>query len=342
MSTTHRTARRARRAHLGAVAAAAGVVLLAGCAAPLPTPEPDETPATPPPVLDEGQEAEVLAAVGAALEEAGAANDPALLEDRLTGPALAIRTSQLAVAKSRGNADLVTELPTDVQQVVVPTTQTWPRTSYAVSVQPESLQSPRLTVYEQAGPRDQYELWGWVRLFPSTTLPSFAAPTLGSEAVAPDDDSLLVSPADAVAQYADVLNVGSSSSFAGTFPDDPFRSLLAERAKLWNDALAPAAGSYSLTFTPNPDEQPRAVRTADGGALVVGAMTSAESMSAEEGAVVPPSTETEKALFGDTQASNVLKVGYVDVVAMYVPPADSDEQVRVLGTEHVATSIANS
>jgi hypothetical protein len=342
MRTPHRTTARPHRARLAAVAAAAGMVLLAGCAAPVPTPQPEETPATPPPVLDETQQDDVLAAVGTTLEEAGAATDPELLEGRVTGPALAIRTSQLDVAKARGNADLVTELPTDVQQVVIPTTQTWPRTSYGVSVQPESLQPPRLSVYEQDGARDQYELWGWVRLFPSTTLPSFAAPTIGSEAVAPDDDSLLVTPTDAVAQYADVLNVGSSSSFAASFPDDSFRAQLAERAKVWNDALAPAAGKYTLTFTPDPDQPVRSVRTADGGALVVGTMTSAESMTAEDGAQVPPDTESVKALFGSAGTTNVLKVGYRDVVAIYVPPADSEEQMQVLGTEHVATSAANA
>ncbi|MCB7138033.1 hypothetical protein [Cellulosimicrobium marinum] len=338
MTTTARTTIR-RRGRIAVATATAGLLLVGGCAAPLPTPQPEASPSTPPPVLDETQEADVLAAVGAALQEADEANDPSLLEERVTGPALAIRTSQLEVAKARGDAELVTELPTDVQQVVVPTTQTWPRTSYAVSVQPESLQSPRLTVHEQASARDQYELWGWVRLFPSTTLPSFAAPTLGSEAVAPDDDTLLMSPTDAIAQYADVLNVGSSSSFADAFPDDSFRSLLAERSKLWTDALEPAAGRYKLEFEPDPDEPVRAVRTADGGALVVGEMTSLETMSAEEGAVVPPSTDTEKALFGDADATNVLRVRYVDVVAIYVPPAGGDEQVQVLGTEHVAVTV---
>ncbi|NEB06618.1 fibronectin type III domain-containing protein, partial [Streptomyces sp. SID13726] len=72
-------------------------------------------------------------------------------------------------------------------------------TSYAVSVQPESLQTPRLSVLEQASARDAYQLWAWVRLLPGVTMPSFADPSIGSEAVAPDDSSLLVTPTDAVA-----------------------------------------------------------------------------------------------------------------------------------------------
>ncbi|MFB8229142.1 hypothetical protein [Cellulosimicrobium sp. NPDC055967] len=335
-------ARRARRPLAGVAGGLVGALLLAACSAPLPTPQPDPTQDPPPPVLSEAQETEVLDAVASALAAASEANDPAQLDARVTGPALAIRTSQLAVAAARGNADLVTELPTEAQQVVIPTTQTWPRTSYAVSVQPESLQTPRLSVLEQAGARDPYQLWAWVRLLPGVTMPSFADPSIGSEAVAPDDSSLLVTPTDAVAQYADVLNLGTGSGFVGTFEDDSFRTLLAERAQAWATALEPAAGAYALTFTPNADEQVRSVRTADGGALVVGAMTSQETMTAEEGAQVPPDTETIKALYGGAAPTNVLKVGYVDVVALYVPPAGSEEKIRVVGNEHVATSVANA
>ncbi|MCM3534196.1 hypothetical protein SAMN05518682_3286 [Cellulosimicrobium aquatile] len=345
MTSTARDTARARRArrHLGGVAGGlVGALLLAACSAPLPTPEPDPTQDPPAPVLTEAQETAVLDAVAAALAAASETNDAAQLEGRVTGPALAIRTSQLAVAAARGNADLVTELPTEAQQVVIPTTQTWPRTSFAVSVQPENLQTPRLSVLEQDTARGDYQLWAWVRLLPGVTMPSFADPSIGSEDVAPDDSSLLVTPTDAVAQYADVLNLGTGSGFAGSFEEDSFRTLLAKRAQDWTTALQPAAGAYSLTFTPNPDEPVRAVRTADGGALVVGAMTSQESMTAEEGAQVPPDTESIKALYGGAAPTNVLKVGYVDVVALYVPPAGSEEKIRVVGNEHVATSVANS
>ncbi len=109
----------------------------------------------------------------------------------------------------------MTELPTEAQQVVIPTTQTWPRTSFAVSVQPENLQTPRLSVLEQDTARGDYQLWAWVRLLPGVTMPSFADPSIGSEDVAPDDSSLLVTPTDAVAQYADVLNLGGDPGSRG-------------------------------------------------------------------------------------------------------------------------------
>ncbi|MBD5786264.1 hypothetical protein IF650_08735 [Cellulosimicrobium terreum] len=341
MTTTSRgalTTGRSRRGLVrGVVAVVTAAVLLTGCAAELPVAAPEDPPATPPPVLTETQESEVLTAVGSALEDADAETDPALLEDRVTGPALRIRTSQLEVAAKRKKADLVTELPTEVQQVVVPTTQTWPRTSYAVSEQPESLQPPRLVALDQDSARGQYKLWAWVVLLPGVTMPSFADPALGSEAVAPDDDSLRVTPDDAVAQYVDVLNLASKSDFADTFDDDPFRKFLASEAKRQGEALEPASGKRSMTFESR-DEPIRAVRTADGGALVMASLTSLETLRVEEGGTVSPATETQKVLFGDTDPTNVLKVRYDDVVAMYVPPADSEETVRLLGYTHVATT----
>jgi hypothetical protein len=342
MTTTTRATARTRRArrHLGVATGLVGAVLLAGCAAPLPTPQPDETQDPPPPVLTEGQETEVLDAVGAALTAAGEANDPAQLEGRVTGPALAIRTSPLAVAAARGNSDLVTDIPTEVQQTIIPTTQTWARTSFAVSVQPENLESPRLVALEQAGARDQYALWGFVPLLPGVTMPSFADPSIGSEAVAPDDDSLQITPTDAVAQYADVLNLGAGSGFAATFPDDTLRQFLAAEAERHRVPLETAAGSRTLTFATT-EEPVRAVRTADGGAMVMAALTSLETFQVEAGGFVSPTTETQKALFGAAAPTNVLKVGYNDLVAMYIPPAESEETPRLLGYTHVATSIAN-
>lgn len=319
-----------------------GALLFAGCAAPLPTAAPDPTPAIAPPVLDDAQEAAVLEAVGATIQEADAARNPDLLPPRVFGPALAMRTSQLKVAAVLGKDDLVKAVPTEVQATVVPTTQTWPRTSYAVSVQPEDLTTPRLVALEQTGPREQYRMWAWVRLFPGLKLPSFADPSIGSEAVAPDDDSLLATPTDALAQYADVLTLGDASAYAATFEGDSFRSgPLADRTNLWATALqAPGVeGTRTMTFSPMADETVRSVRTSDDGAMVVGAMTSEEIIQAKEGAQVPPTNESERAFVGDAAAVNTLHMSWLTTVALEVPPAGSDRPIRVLGVEHVLTNV---
>jgi hypothetical protein len=339
MST--RTTRRSAARTAALAGALAGAILLAGCASPLPSPAPDAAPADAVPALTTDQMLEVRTAVAQTLEQAGATNDTALLGNRLTGPALSLRTSQLAVAAARGDAGLVTNLPADVQQDVITTTETWPRQAYAVTVQPEDMQSPRLLAYEQTTARDPYKLWAWVRLFPSATLPSFHSAAVGSEAVPADDATLLMTPADAVAQYADVLTLGAGSAYAGSFGDDPLRAWVASNATLQMAELTKAEGTMTMTFTPMPGEV-RAVRTSDGGAMVMAGLSGLETRTIEEGGKIAPGSETEKALFGGNTPTNKLNVGYTTMVAMYIPPADAGTTVQVLGMENVATSVATS
>lgn len=330
--------RRTRRA--GLVALAATTALLAGCAAELPTPTAQEAVVAP--VLSLDQEKRILESVRATLEAAQANNDLESLKTRLTGPALELRWRQLEVAQRRGNADLVTQLPMEAQQVVPPTTTTWPRTSFAVSVVPADLTPQRLMAFDQATARDPYKLWGWVQLLPNSVLPAFAKPDFGSEVLAPDDATLVMTPSDAVAQYADVLNAGDGSQFAPTFTVDKLREFVAGNTATQTEALKAAAGStYTMQFSTTEDP-PRAMRTLDGGAIVMARLSSLESFNGPTGAKIGPQTETAKAIFGDAQPSNVLKITYVDVVALYVPAAGSTEQVSLVGFTHVADAVANS
>ncbi|WP_159795010.1 hypothetical protein [Puerhibacterium puerhi] len=335
------TARPARRTPAAVAAGALTLALaLTGCAAEPPAPNPD--PSASGPVLSEDQDTHVLGEVNAVLQAASESNDPTKLEARLTGPALAIRTSQLEVAKARGNADLVTDIPGEYQQLIVPTNDTWPRTSFAITVQTEELQTPRLLALEQASPRDPYRLWGWVQLASGITMPAFADAELGSENLAADDDSLLVSPQDAVNQYADVLTTGSGSAFKDTFEDDAFRQLLGSFAQTQKETLDQpnVDGTYTLEVTPTKDQPVKAVRTADGGAMVMAALTATETMTAVEGATLTPPTRSGKALLGDAEPTNKLVDGYSDMVALYVPPKGADAKVKLLGYSHIQTSVS--
>src|SRR5690606_13111678 len=142
--------RMSRRAPL----ALAAVLVLAGCATPLPVPSPDPVPAVPPPTLTAEQVREVLEEVGSVLEEAGGELDEKILARRVAGPALTIRTAEYTVNRAlEDDAELVT-VPTTDSTIVVPTTETWPRSVLVVTEQPEDLQSPRLLVLTQQTPRE--------------------------------------------------------------------------------------------------------------------------------------------------------------------------------------------
>ncbi|PFG32646.1 hypothetical protein [Sanguibacter antarcticus] len=325
------------RRHLrrSAVLVCTGALFLAACAPDLPTV--DVTSAeSEAPVVSADQEAAIHTSIGEALTAGTETLDAAVLAPRLTGPALALRTAELTVAAATDVKDAITEVPTVTQSEVVQATDGWPRWTFAVSERPLNLQTERLLVTEQESPREQYKLWGWIRLFPGVTLPTFPAATTGTEAVAADDASLLLSPVDAVAHYADVLNSGDESAFAAEFPSDPLRDQMTARRADRTALAETGAGTYTLVFTPT-EGALRALRTTEGGALVIAEVTSSETLAGEDGAVINP-TATESAFTGGAAPSNSLTVGRTALVGIYVPAAGSTEPITVVGSELLTTS----
>lgn len=315
--------------------------LLTGCAEELPTPTAEAPVAQA--VVTESQERKILDDVASVVGKVTKSSEAKSLSSRLTGPALDIRETQLKVAGARKDSEPLTDLSMEMQQVILPSDQEWPRSSFAITVQPKDLTTPVLMAFDQATARDQYKLWGWVRLLPGVTMPRFAEAQLGSPAVPSDDESLKVTPADAIKQYASVLTVDKDSKYADTFTDDDLRQFFRDYGKLQVDAInkEKCGGDFKVEYEPTKDPV-KAVRTADGGALVMAAMISQETITAkEEGCEIGPPTETTQALWGDADVSNVVEVNYKDIVAMYVPPKDSDDQVSLVGYEHVPSSVSN-
>ena len=332
-----RPARRSRPARLAGFLLATALVTVA-CAEALP--QLQEPEALPGPILSQEQSQHVLDSINAALSAATASHDPDLLQGRVTGPALTVRTSQLLVASILGSDDLVTDLPDSQEQVILTTTHTWPRTSFAITSRPEDMQPQRLIALEQNSAREDYQMWAWVQLLPGITMPQFAHPQVGSPEVAPDDDSLVVAPQDAVAQYADLLMMGQMSVFTDNFQpleEDPLRSFMAEWTAAQEAVLSAerVEGTHSLSVTPLAGAPIRAVRTESGGAMVMAALSMSEQMQAVEGAYLEPSTQTALALLEGQERTNQLSAQYIDMIALYIPAAGSDQPISLLGYTHV-------
>lgn len=326
----------ARRTARASALALTGALMLAGCAEPLPTPSPEAAPVMAPPAIDPSQESAILSDVGDVLATTEDELDADALSKRLSGPALTIRKSEIAVAKATKSTDLMTAIPTEVEGVIVPTTVDWPRTAFAVSVQPE-LQTQRLLVLQQSSARAKYKLWGWVKLFPEVELKSFATSMTGSPELEPDSAGLVMTPQAAVSNYADLLNKGKKSDFADDFESDPFREAISKNNKLQNEALKAADGKQTMKFTAVKSAV-YALGSVEGGALVVGELSAVEDRVAEEGAQLSASTPVEKALTKKLDITNSMSIGFTTIVAIYVPPAGATEPVTVVGVDHVATS----
>jgi hypothetical protein len=265
-----------------------------------------------------------------------------LLEPRVTGPALQVRSSQIHVAAVRDDNEQITVIPNTYQQLIIPTTEGWPRTLWAITAVTDLLQPPRLLALEQVGARDPYKLWGWVQLQPGVIMPAFADPRVGTEDVPLDDATLVMTPTEAVRQYADLLVNGDASAYVGNFSpmaDDEFRTLMwnwrtAQEQALQGDRIQ---GTYTLAAEPISEFGIRAVRSADGGAMIMAALKTSERLEAMQGAILSPQTPTALALLDGQEFTNILLARYTDMIVLYIPAAGSSEPVRLLGYSHIQT-----
>jgi len=324
-----------RRSATIAGLAVAGALVLAGCSSPLPEPSPGAASTVATAVLTADQLDAVSERIGSALATADGALDASQLTGVLSGPALTIRTAQYRIAKATSPESALTVLPSALQSQFVPTTQAWPRTAMAVTTQPENLEAQRLVVLEQPAARENYTLWGWVRLFPGTALPTFVSADVGTEQVT-DSTGLSAQVPDVLAAYVDYLNLGKSSKHAGEFEKDELVTSVLERRSAMTKALKAIDGKYSYTFSV-PGGPVQALRTLDGGALVVARLTARENAKGPKGSKVSPDDEV-KGLVGDAKTSNALVVGHTVLVAFQIPPEGSSDTVTVLGAEDAKTS----
>lgn len=333
-----------RATTLRATLALATGLAVTGCAAELPQPDPEPTPAVAPAAVTLDQAARILDNIGQALAAGDEARSADALRSRVTGPALAARTAEYAVARAGAAPEPITALPLEPQTLVVPSTTGWPRHQLVVTEQPDDSSSPRLLVLRQDEPRDRYALWAWVRLLPGVRMPATASPEVGSAPVPLDSTELAVPPAEVAARYADVLAKGDASEHAATFAPDTFRQQIAAlRAE--SEAIASrVSGTFTQTHAAAED-QTVALATEDGGAIVVSGLTSTTTLKVSGASFKVPAEYAALsggALTKDTVLRNALSVEFVDVVAFHVPPADADAPIQVLGAEHTYTSATGS
>lgn len=332
---------RSRVSRLGATLVAAAL-LLAGCAIPVPTVEPDAAPEGPQPALDEARLDRVLDAVAEAVAAGDEASDPEQFGTRVDGPAFQTREAEYRLAEATADTDEATSpqpLPTEPQVVVMGNADTWPKTIFVFTTIAEGMNTPLLLGLQQADPRADYELVGWVRLLPEVTTPATAIPAEGSPQVAADAEGLVLSPAETVRAYADVLQNGDESENADTFAADIFRTFVAEDREAISESVEDA-GTYSETFE-IARWTPLSLQTADGGAIVIGALRSQQTYER----TIEDSEMTvggQIALMGGSESIDVessLTATYFLTVAFYVPPESEDGTIQVLGAERVLEDV---
>jgi hypothetical protein len=303
-----------RRELLGAGIVAAALAACSEVEAGSPSAEP-LTPAVLP-----GQARHVLDEVDAALARAVPANNARLLGTRVTGPASREWKARLTVAAARKER-LTAPSPVQVKRLVLPAVNPWPRWFLAAGTaagQP----TPVLRVFRSVTARDPYGLWGELSLLPGASLPDLASPLTGTPVIAPGDGKgLVAAPSAVVGAYAGALTAGSTA--ASQFAPDQFREQVAgqtaeDRRKLGGAEKLAEVGNQ---HRPSADGLV-ALRTQDGGALVVAALEQLYDVKVRAGAgsvtVIRPDVAV---LAGTSSINHSLRRTSVETLAFRVPPA---------------------
>jgi hypothetical protein len=245
----------------------AGLVagLLAACAR---TETGIPTPDGPHPGVLRGQAEHALDEVDAALARAFSARNARLLGARVVGPAARELSARLDVAAAERRT-LPAPGRMTLRRLDLPGAGSWPRWFLAAGTLPGE-PTPVLRVLRSVTARDPYGLWGELLLLPGASLPELASQITGTPLIAPDDANGLVrSPSAVLSRYAQALMAGSTG---GGFAPDQFREQVAGQAAADRRALGKGGiADVNSVHRPSGDGL-LALRTQDGGALVVGAL----------------------------------------------------------------------
>lgn len=322
-----------RRAFVAAGALTAGVLVLSGCTVgPQPTPGASETPGfvTTPVAVTSAQFANILVDVVDTVADADELKDPALAAQRLTGPALALRTANYTIRTADAAVAPIAAIPSETVEVMLPEqTDVWPRRVFAVA-RDTGVQAVGLMLTQES-PRENYKASYVVTLIAS--VPDVAPPELGAPALPPSNGFGLIAPEDLAAAYGDVLIHGDDSEFADQFEadGDSLREQIGSTYKAERTAALPT--SATIAFTNGPGEDPVvAFGTNDSGQIVSVILQDVETVRpVEAGAAVNPAGQV-KALSGKAQSTRGIIATYGVQLLFYVPPASAtDQKIVVLG-----------
>ncbi|MFF2675029.1 hypothetical protein ACFVRT_00380 [Arthrobacter koreensis] len=283
------------------------------------------------PVVLDGQLSRILSSVAGTVQEADAAKDASLLPERTASTALELRKANYATAAKVPDtkappAVAASPLLTDL----ISSDTSFPRTVVAVTQGGDNT-VPQALVLVQASARENYKLVSAIQMLPGTTFPQPPADGTGVETVAADSgEDLAMAPQAAVDALADALTKpdgGNKETFA---PNSFAEAVTTFQAEVTGN---PANEFATITFshTPVPSDT-RALRTADGGAIVFGYMShSYSSVPREAGDSINLEGTIYETLTGEKNTEAGIDVAYGEAVMLYVPPAGADEKVEVIG-----------
>jgi len=347
-----RTASSRRRLAVTLPAFALTAVLVTGCSADswpqfgtsTPTPTPTPTVVTPenqkPPVITEKQGQRIVSDIAATLAKSDGDLDAALAETRLTGAALAARKTEYILRGKIADRKNALVTPLDRVKILLPeATSGWPRTVLVLTAsEKDDTKPPVLLTMVQADPWSNYRVSEAADMPASGKFPDVAPAWLGTTRVPAESAFLSLPPAGLADAFADFVDNGDKSQFAGRFDEaaqklaQSVRDSRAAVVKGLADKGAAKTTKAAFDMTAGADE-PLSMATLDSGAVVAVTVDDKETITPSSADVTIRFGDNAeaKALTGVTESAKGVETTWGIQLFFAVPAQGSNEQIRLLG-----------
>lgn len=323
--------------------------VLAACGS---EPAPPEAPPTgkqlaePTPVQTTDQITAIVPEVSAAVAAADKALDAKKLAPRVSGSAVEFRTAAYSMIKKAEEWKEELRVPGESLMVALTSVSAeFPRVAIALVEDSVKDGVPYFVALQQADAKSGYTAWGWAQqaVDPSIELPMVPDAAVGSEQVGVDDEGLVMTPAKALELYAAVLSNGSEKDPEGQLAANPFQTATHERIQTERKELNAGvekdeAATVHEKFAVDSEEFV-GLRTEDGGALVMGTLTSSRKVAIKDGATMRYAEDNKYTkVIGSKEFTSEYVRTYGTHVALYIPSADAGGKVQPIGATQTALS----
>lgn len=349
---TRRAVGAARRGFVVVPAVAVSALLFAGCSADAwpqlggadsPTPSASQSVIVPEgqqtPAVTETQAERIISEISDTVAQADEAKDATLAATRLDGVVLAERQTNYKLQGALKDQKAMAAIPAKPIAYLLPQQfDGWPRSVMSIVYDDgDKTVAPTIMYMTQQDPWSEYKLSYVSNLEASAELPGVAPADIGAIQVQPDSAFLLLEPGALSAAYADVLDKGDKSEYAGLFDlaGDSFHTTVAtQRQKQVADFNKTGKKTGTMSFVSTPGSQaPLALATLESGAIVAVNLYETESVKPTNKDAVIKLTKnpTVKALTGTAESATGFTTTYSDQLFFYVPGQGSTEKIRLLG-----------
>lgn len=316
---------------------AVGALALSGCVAEVPAPVTSAPPMAEGAALLEEQSQSVIEQTMDELAAADAAGDAELLTNRVGGDFKTLRAIEYMLAAEE-DGPAVTAIPRTRQAVYVSGANAWPRTLVAVTEQAGEDTTPVVLVWVQDSVDADYQLRHWAHMVPGATIPAMPSTLTGAQQFDVTTDAVDPVPAQALTDYATLLEEGPESDLNEAFGEDSYREQLFTARETLTEAAEDAEGEYSVSAEFDLDSA-YAMGTGDGGALVFAPLRSSSTLTVQDAKVSVPE-ENKPLLEGDLE--DTVTLTYLDFIVMYIPGPEEDGLPTVVATEHTLIEVSDS